>query len=319
MRRLRAVVPAGLDDPTRPSGGNDYDRRVLDGLLRRGWVVRETDTFDGVRDGALVLADGMLVARDPDGARDVAERCRLVVLAHMDWGTDRHVLAEAHAVVTTSRHTRDLLALPDERVHVVRPGVDPAPLADGTGLLAVGAVVHGKGHDVLLRALGRVDDLPWSCTIVGALDLEPEFVARLPRHDRVTLTGPLRGRSLERAYAAAGLLVLPSRHEAYGMVVTEALARGIPVVASDVGGVREALGTTRGGYPGLLVPPDDDVALAEALRLWLTDPVLRARLRRWAVDRRTRLASWSTTVATIADVLTAAAAEPAGRPARTGR
>jgi glycosyltransferase involved in cell wall biosynthesis len=103
------------------------------------------------------------------------------------------------------------------------------------------------------------------------------------------------------------------------MVVTEALAHGIPVVASDVGGVREALGTTRGGYPGLLVPPDDDVALAEALRLWLTDPVLRARLRRWAADRRSRLTGWSTTVATIADVLTSVAAEPAGRPARTGR
>jgi glycosyltransferase involved in cell wall biosynthesis len=318
VRRLRAVVPAGLDDPARPSGGNDYDRRVLDGLRRRGWVVRETDTFDGIRDGALVLADGMLVARDPDGALDVAERCRLVVLAHMDWDIDR-VLAEAHAVVTTSRHTRDRLGLPDERVHVVRPGVDPAPLADGTGLLAVGAVVHGKGHDVLLRALGRIDDLPWACTIVGALDVEPDYVARLPRHDRVTFTGPLRGRGLERAYAAAGLLVLPSRHEAYGMVVTEALAHGIPVVASDMGGVREALGTTRGGYPGLLVPPGDDVALAEALRLWLTDPVLRARLRRWAADRRSRLTGWSTTVATVADVLTSVAAEPAGRPARTGR
>ena len=47
----------------------------------------------------------------------------------MDWGTDRHVLAEAHAVVTTSRYTRVLLGLPHERVHVVRPGVDPARLA----------------------------------------------------------------------------------------------------------------------------------------------------------------------------------------------
>ena len=319
VRRLRAVVPSGLDDPSRPSGGNGYDRRVLDGLRRRGWVVRETDTFDGARDGALVLADGMLVAQDPAGALDVAERCRLVVLAHMDWGRARDVLEEAHAVITTSRHTRDVLDLPEERVHVVRPGVDPAPPARGGGLLAVGAVVPGKGHDVLVRALARLDDLAWTCTVVGALDVEPDHVARLPRHDRVSFTGPLRGRGLDRAYAAAGLLVLPSRHEAYGMVVTEALARGIPVVASDVGGVREALGTTSGGYPGLLVPPDDDAALAEALRLWLTDPVLRARLRRWAGDRRTRLAGWSTTVAGVADVLTSVAGEPVGRPARTGR
>ena len=64
------------------------------------------------------------------------------------------------------------------------------------------------------------------------------------------MTGP----ALSAAYAAADLVVLPSRHETYGMVATEALARGVPVLASDVGGVREALGTP---LPGLLVPADD--------------------------------------------------------------
>ena len=91
------------------------------------------------------------------------------------------------------------------------------------------------------------------------------------------------GGELCAAYAAADLLVLPSRAETYGMVVTEALARGVPVIAADVGGVREALGHAEDGTrPGLLVPPDDFVALGEALRSWLDDEVLRARLRRAA-------------------------------------
>ncbi len=82
--------------------------------------------------------------------------------------------------------------------------------------------------------------------------------------------GPLTGADLARSYGAADLLVLASRAETYGMVVTEALARGLPVVAAEVGGVPEALGHGADGIrPGLLVPPDDPAALGAALRAWL--------------------------------------------------
>jgi glycosyltransferase involved in cell wall biosynthesis len=82
------------------------------------------------------------------------------------------------------------------------------------------------------------------------------------------------------------------------MVVTEALARGLPVVATDVGGVREALG---GG--GVLVPPEDPGALAGELRRWLTDPTHRDRLRAAARRRRGTLTGWDRTTALVADAL----------------
>ena len=138
---------------------------------------------------------------------------------------------------------------------------------------------------------------------VGSLDRDPAFAeASAPPapdgglDDRVRFAGPRTGADLDRSYAAADLLVLASRAETYGMVVTEALARGLPVVAAEVGGVPEALGHGADGTrPGLLVPPDDPAALGAALRAWLGDAELRRRLRRAARERRASLAGWSAT------------------------
>jgi glycosyltransferase involved in cell wall biosynthesis len=127
--------------------------------------------------------------------------------------------------------------------------------------------------------------------------------------DRVQFVGTRTGPDLDRAYAAADLLVLASHAETYGMVVTEALARGLPVIATDVGGVAEALGHPR---PGLLVAPGDPAALGAALRRWLEDGELRDRLRRAARGRRGSLRTWAATSAEVASALAAAAASGDG-------
>ncbi len=170
-------------------------------------------------------------------------------------------------------------------------------------------MIPGKGHDVLLDALATAEDLAWRCTCVGSLDRDPAFADAVRRRApaRVRFTGPRTGPELDRAYAAADLLVLASRAETYGMVVTEALARGVPVLATDVGGVREAL-----GHGGLLVPPGDQAALGAALRRWLSDAALRGRLRRAARERRAALRGWAATAADVAAVLTDVARPLAG-------
>jgi glycosyltransferase involved in cell wall biosynthesis len=317
---VHLVVPDGIDDPMRPSGGNVYDRRVGAGLTALGWQVHEHavgsrevlgTTLGTLPDGALVLLDGLVASADvvPE-----AGRLRLVLLLHMPVA-DRRALAASTAVVTTSRWTErwlhDTSELPVDRIHVVEPGTDAAEVAPGTPsggqLRCVGAVTAGKGHDVLVAALATLADLPWQCRCVGALDLEPGFVDELRGavriaglEDRVRFTGPLTGPDLQATYAGGDLLVSASRAESYGMVLTEALARGLPVVTTDVGGVREALGGTEGG---VLVPPDDPTALAAALRSWLTDTDRRDLLRAAASDRRQALTGWDHTSQRLAGVL----------------
>ncbi len=350
MTDLHVVLPGDIDDAARPSGGNVYDRRVCDGLAAIGWSVREhavpgrwpwasvparvrlAEVLMAVPDGGLVLLDGLVASAAPEVVIPEADRLRLVVLLHMPLGPsspqgrprERAVLSTVAAVVTTSRWTRrwvlEHYGLSGDRVHVAEPGCDPAPLAAGTTsggeLLCVGAVTPAKGYDVLVDALAQVADLPWLCTAVGSLDLDPGFVGRLHRQvdaaglaRRVGLAGPRTGPALEAVYAGADLLVLPSRGETYGMVVVEALARGIPVVASDVGGVPEALGHGQSGArPGLLVPAGDATALATALRCWLEDAGLREALRLAARERRLSLDGWDETATRISRVLTGAVA-----------
>jgi len=350
---VHVIVPEGIDDPTRPSGGNTYDRRVCRGLAALGWAVHEHAVpgtwpragsaghaaLEGavrrIPDGAVVVLDGLIASAAPEALVPQACRLRQVVLVHMPLGhppdeaagavraREREVLAAAAAVVTTSAWTKrrlgELYALPADRMHVAEPGVDAAALAPGSAagdaLLCVAAVTPSKGHDVLLEGLARARDLSWRCACVGCLVRDPAFADGVRRRaqnsglgDRVRFAGPRTGPWLDRAYATADLLVLASHAETYGMVVTEALARGLPVLATEVGGVTEALGHGDDGTrPGLLVPPGDPAALGAALRTWLGDAEQRGRLRRAARERRASLRGWPATTSVLAGVLAGAA------------
>jgi glycosyltransferase involved in cell wall biosynthesis len=290
----------------------------------------------GIGDGAVVLVDGLIASTMPDILVPEAGRLRLAVVVHISLGEappsysvahaqtrEAAVLCAARYVITTSWSTRERLlrryALPPDKVHLAQPGVDPAQLASGTDrggeLLCVAPVSSHKGHDVLLAALAATADLPWRCVCVGSLDRDPVFVERLRLEaevagvgDRIRFPGVQIGDDLAHAYAAADVLVLASRAETYGMVVTEALARGLPVIATAVGGLPEALGQASDGRrPGLLVPPEDSVALAAALRDWLVDANLRHRLREAARERRSTLSGWDAPTDRIARVLAQAA------------
>ncbi|GAA2556524.1 glycosyltransferase family 4 protein [Pseudonocardia hydrocarbonoxydans] len=278
-------------------------------------------TLAALPTGSTVLIDGLVACGVPDVVVPQARRLDVVVLVHLPLGDEvgtadlahreREALHAAATVVATSSWTARRLREQHDlgHVEVVTPGVDPAPVASGTDgagrLLCVGSVTPTKGQDLLVEALADVTEHPWTCDLVGPLGRAPAHVAdvraAIARHGldgRIRLPGPLVGAPLAAAFGAADLLVLPSRVEAYGMVVTEALARGIPVLAADVGGVRSALGGT-----GLLVPPADAVALAAGLRRWLGRADLRAELRAGALARRGELTGWEVTSRCLVTIL----------------
>jgi glycosyltransferase involved in cell wall biosynthesis len=248
---------------------------------------------------------------------------------------EREVLTAAAAVIATSpwaaRRVVTRHGLDPARVTVATPGVDPAPLAPGTvnsdladsdltgtGLLCVGALTPTKGQDLLVAALAEVRDLPWTATLVGPLR-DPGHVAAvraaIERHGlagRVELTGPLTGAALDAAYGGTDLLVVPSRAETYGMVVTEALVRGIPVLVSDAGGLPETLGRDpEGRVPGMVVPAGRVADLGAALHGWLADPDRREGLRRYAQRRGGMLHGWGVTSRWVAEALTRTGGTPA--------
>ncbi|GAA1919236.1 glycosyltransferase family 4 protein [Nocardioides marmoribigeumensis] len=337
--QVHLVVPGSVVDPGRPSGGNVYDAELAHALRAAGvrvgehpvpgrWPGRGEEgalarVLGQVPDGEVVVLDGLVGSAAADALAAVRRRLTVLVLVHLPLGLDatvppvvaaqeRRALSAAAGVVATSGWTRDWLttAYGLDAVHVARPGARHAPPARrGTGgaLLCLGAVVPAKGQDVLVEALAGLRDLPWTCRVVGPRDLDPRFVRRVERRvreegldRRVLLRGPVPHSRVARQLAATDLLVQPTRLETYGMATTEALAHGVPVVASDTGGVAEAVGRTgTGAVPGLLVPPGDPTTLADALRAWLTDPAARARLRAAASARRVDLPAWSATAAAV--------------------
>jgi glycosyltransferase involved in cell wall biosynthesis len=332
--RLRLVVPIDVEQPT---GGNVYDLALADAMRHTGDAVDivgcdPTDLAALLRDEwpGTVLVDGLLACPRPGALAGI----RPAVLVHMPlaWRPgvssdeaaeldllEAEALESASVVVATSRWSARYLA---ERhrlqgVEVVPPGVEPAEVVDGSDpplLVHVAAIAPHKNQLGLVRALAQLRELRWQARLVGPLDADPAYVAKVRQAiadaglaDRVRLTGVLPRAA---AWAGADLAVLPSLAEAYGMVVTEALARGIPAVVSD-GGPAEALGADSDGRrPGAVVPNDDPAALAAELRRWLTDADYRHELRGRALARRSALDGWDLTAARMRQALTRAASSP---------
>lgn len=330
---LRFVLPDGVDDPERVSGGNVYDRRVRDGLIARGWTVTTDQVADarGVSDalaaagpGSTVLIDGLVAGWSPASVESAAATARVIVLAHMVLAAfpdadpraierEARALGTATRVIATSAWTASELVrrgiVDAGRVTVALPGAVDGPPARGNAgrLLCVGAIAPHKGQDVLLEALEDLGALDWNCTVAGSRNADPVYAARIAaaaaRFDsRVRLTGVLGQAELGAAYQRSGLLVAPSRAESFGMAIADARRRGLPVVASAVGGIPE----TVAGGGAILVPPGDAAALAAALERWMTDPAMRSRLRAEAAAARARSPRWSATVDRVDGVLRAA-------------
>lgn len=284
--------------------------------------------------GTATVVDGLLACGAPEElAAAAAAGHPAWILLHMpldetgadETGLERRALRAAAGVLCTSgsaaariwaRHGRE--GIGESGITVALPGTDPAPRAAGSGpphLLAVAALLPNKDQQLLLAALSALAELPWTASLVGSDEADPAYAARLRDtverlglQDRIRIPGELRGDALEAEWAAADLSLLISRAETYGLVVTESIARGIPVVVRAGTGAVEALaaGTpvASGPLPGAAVDLGSDAGpLAAVLRRWLTEPELRAGWRAAAVAARDRLPGWDATARAVLTAL----------------
>jgi glycosyltransferase involved in cell wall biosynthesis len=315
MRRLD-LVAAG--DERHPNGASRYGHELASALSADGWSVRTVAPGADLRTDVAVLVDGALLERLADDLP--AHAVPLLHAPPPDRAAALDPLLRAPALVTTSatvaEQVLDLLAGHDvPRIVVAQPGVGRTrPVAtDPTGrrLRSIGALLPGRGQEVLLDALGRLRDLDWRLDLVGPADLDRvhvhalhERAVRLGIADRVLIAGARRPDPLPRLYEGCDLVVVPAGTTGYGTVVAEAIGCGLPVVAADTDGAREALGGRRSARPGLLVRPGDADELARALRAWLSSRGLRLDLAAAARARANHRRTWTTTAHAVAEALT---------------
>ena len=275
--------------------------------------------------GATAVIDGLALLAFADVLEEARRRLRLIAFVHHalaeETGQSERVqrrvaalegrlLRSANGVLCPSESTARSVAgygVPRARIAVTPPGtVKPArlprrrPARGPLELLCVATLTPRKGHLLLVEALAALADRPWHCRLVGSAERAPEHATKvryeIGRHGlkgRIALEGEWSPARLPEAYAEADLFVLPSYHEGYGMALAEALAWGLPVIATAAGAIPETVPASA----GLLVPPGDAAALTEALARFLDEPALRARLTAGARAAGARLPDWPQAVA----------------------
>lgn len=282
-------------------------------------------------DDALVMIDGLALGTLPGLVQAQSARLRLVALVHhplaLETGLpaetaarfmaeEREALRWVQAVIVTSETTamtlRTDFGVPVDRITVALPGIErrgetarqrsPGP----PRILSLGQVAPRKAYHVLVEALAEVADLDFSVTIAGDLDRDPETAKALVEQiagaglsERVTLVGTVSDGELARLHAEADLYAFPSLYEGYGMALAEAMAWGLPIVATTGGAIPEVVPPEA----GLLVPPGDAAAFAGALRILLSDTTMREKLGEGGRAAAARLGGWDITAASIAAAL----------------
>ena len=280
-------------------------------------------TLGGLPDASSAVIDGLALPAFADCLAREAQRLRLIGFIHhplsLETGLSaaevrRYAALESRlwpllrGILCPSAHTANAIVasgVAAARVAVTMPGTARAATAKGQRmqgplrLLAVGTITPRKGHLLLIEALAALRDFDWRLTCIGSLERDPATAAALRRAiaahelgDRVVLAGECRPEHLTAAYRDADLFVLPSYQEGYGMAYAEALAHGLPIIATTAGAIPDTVPAAA----SMLVAPGDAAALRGALRLMFSDANHRSRLAAGAALAAAALPDWPVAV-----------------------
>ena len=287
-----------------------------------------SQVFSQVHPDTALMIDGLAYGALSRSAVDAIEQ-RIIALVHhplaLESGlseeqqrklraSETYALSKASRIITTSSVTAQLLQEQYEvaasLVTVAKPGSPRSARAVGGGgvvqLLAVGAVIPRKDYLGLIEALQLVEHADWQLKIVGATDHDRGYTQKVREailssglRSQIELAGEVSTPELNSSYASADIFVMSSRYEGYGMVLTEALARGLPIVCTNAGAIAETVGDDA----AIKVPAGDPSAFASSLQQLLTDPDERQRRADAAWLAAKLLPSWDGCARKVADVV----------------
>lgn len=211
------------------------------------------------------------------------------------WQRAEKVVALSDALAETASRTA-----PEIDIEVIPNGIDidqfspPEQRHRRTPirLITVARLLERKGIHTILEALAKPSRLPVQLQIIGTGPYEArlrELVNELHLADRVSFLGFVPNEKLPAYYRSADIFVLPSATESFGLVFAEAMACGLPIIASNVGGIPE---TVRDGIDGLLCPPDDPMALRGNLVRLMSDFGAREEISQSQRQRILRYYPW---------------------------
>ena len=299
-------------------------------------VERARKALLGRTKGVPIAIDGLALGALPELAAELAEHHPIIAIIHhplaFEFGLSeaqkralqrsetealRHVSQIVANSSTTARDLTQFYGVSPDTIGVVMPGTERThrlkPKVESVGktrnsvhLLSVGSIIPRKGFDCLMEALHSISDLPWSLSIAGdtsrnraAYEQLLVDIDRFHFAERVRVLGAISDAELELLYDGADVFVLASHFEGYGMVYAEAMAHGLPIVATSCG----AISDTVPPEAGVLVAPGDIAALGNALKDLILDAPCRARLSRGAFEASARLPTWDQSVQQFATIV----------------
>ena len=276
--------------------------------------------------GVPMVVDGLALGALPALAAQIAQRYPLIALVHHPLAfevglsesqiallkqSETEALLHAAKVIANSPGTaRDLnyhYGMPLNKIDVVLPGTDRihalAPkMQRNSGrlkevrLLSVGSIIPRKGFHDLIEALAPLADLPWTLSIAGDTTRHPSAyedlmadINRFHLEGRVKVLGTVSDYELQTLYAQSDVFVLASLFEGYGMVYAEAMAYGLPIIATTGGAIPDTVPSDA----GLLVKPGDVSALSFAVKTLIQDEAHRDRLSAGAWQAAAKQPSWA--------------------------
>ncbi len=313
-------------NPGKLTGGYLYNKHITDGLAAKGYEIDTIQVKNGfqlpanVPSGSWLVCDSLALPVVMDHITGIKRTWKLCILMHLPFSLqvseqgdylvseeEKQALNQADRIIVTGNFLCRMLSgsgIHSSLLSVVSPGTEFFPRKVGYNetpfeLLCVANYVPGKGYDLLFRALANIRHRKWMLRTYGDLQADPAYssqlndmIMALQLQDRIQMNGLLLREQLSDVFLKADLFILPSRFETFGMVLTESLAHGIPVISTVSGNIPETVphGT------GILIPPGDADELARVIDSLMEDPKKYASLCNKASAYHEQARSWTRAV-----------------------